>query len=199
MALRGTKLILVAAPDASFRHSLVFALESGDDYSVQAYRYLEDAFLSVYVHKAACAVIDDDAVSHWDEVQEQFSRFARPVILLVDQFLNFITAAALMLLWSWLFREQPNPISRFLERGAIILVPVYAVLCDIAENLLFSRLIGGLEGEAYIQGIQWAVTVHNVRGALLDLQVILTVAFVILYGLALAKKAEDDVSAADDA
>ncbi|MFU0504648.1 response regulator transcription factor [Pseudaminobacter sp. NGMCC 1.201702] len=85
MVLRGTTFILVAAPDASFRHSLVFALES-DDYSVHAFRYAEDAFVSAYVHKAACAVIDDDAVRDWDQVQEQFSRFAKPVILLVDQF-----------------------------------------------------------------------------------------------------------------
>lgn len=85
MVLRGTNLILVAAPDASFRHSLVFALES-DDYSVDAYSYAEDAFVSAYVHKAACAVIDDDAVSDWDQAQEQFSGFAKPIILLMDQF-----------------------------------------------------------------------------------------------------------------
>lgn len=80
-----TEIILVAAPDESFRHSLAFALES-DDFRVCAYPYAADAFASHQSHDAACAVIDDDAVSDWDQVEEQFSRFAKPVILLMGQF-----------------------------------------------------------------------------------------------------------------
>lgn len=105
--------------------------------------------------------------------------------LLVDTLLAFVSAGALMFLWAWLFGRQPTRIFSFLERGAVILVPAYTLACDIAENIAFARLIGGrLSGEAYANTIQFAVTVHSVRGAFLDLQVILTVIFVILFGLA---------------
>jgi len=110
--------------------------------------------------------------------------------VLVDQVLNVVTAVAIMLLWSWLFREQPNKVFDFLERGAVILIPVYALLFDFAENVLFARLIGGLDGEAYVNGIKWAVTAHTLRGAFLDLQVLLTILFVILFGLTAAKRDE---------
>jgi hypothetical protein len=105
----------------------------------------------------------------------------------VDLLLGFVSAGALMLLWSWLFR-QPNRISAFLERGGIILVPLYTLGCDIAENIAFARLIGGLAGDGYAGTVQFAVTVHGVRGALLDLQVILTVLFVILFGLGTGRR-----------
>lgn len=101
---------------------------------------------------------------------------------IVDLLLAFVSAGALMLLWSWLFRK-PNRVMAFLERGGIILVPLYTLSCDIAENVAFARLIGGLSGESYANTIQFAVTVHGIRGALLDLQMILTVLFVILFGL----------------
>lgn len=115
--------------------------------------------------------------------------------LLADQILSFAAAWALMLLWAWLFRVQPNPVFDFLERGAVILIPVYALLCDIGENLAFSRLIGGLEGGAYVHGIRVAVFFHGVRGAFLDLQVILTIAFVILFLLTAVRKGRPESDA----
>lgn len=80
-----TENVLIAAPDAGFRHSLAFALKS-DGYAVYAYVDAAEAFLSPHAREAACAVIDDDAVGDWDQVPEQFSRFAKPVVLLMGQF-----------------------------------------------------------------------------------------------------------------
>lgn len=114
-----------------------------------------------------------------------YERTAGPAYLpffVVDLLLGFVSAGTLVLLWSWLFR-RPNRISSFFERGGIIFVPFYTLGCDIAENIAFARLIGGLSGESYAGTLQFAVTVHGVRGALLDLQVILTVLFVILFAL----------------
>jgi hypothetical protein len=108
--------------------------------------------------------------------------------LMVDTLLAFVSAGALMLLWAWLFRQYRTRVFSFLERGAVILIPAYTLACDFAENIAFARLIGGLSGESYASTIQFAVTVHNIRGALLDLQVILTVVFVILFALAASKR-----------
>ncbi|MCA0201202.1 MAG: hypothetical protein LCH56_10225 [Proteobacteria bacterium] len=114
-----------------------------------------------------------------------YERTAGPAYLpffMVDLLLAFVSAGTLMLLWSWLFR-RPNRISAFLERGGIIFVPLYTLVCDVAENIAFGRLIGGLSGDSFANTVEFAVTVHSVRGALLDLQVILTLLFVILFGL----------------
>jgi len=75
-------IILLAAPDAAFRHSLVFALES-DGFAVHAHGQATDAFESDPARAAACAVIDDDAVSEWALASRQFEQFRRPVVLLV--------------------------------------------------------------------------------------------------------------------
>jgi hypothetical protein len=108
--------------------------------------------------------------------------------LMVDLVLAAASAAALVLLWAWLFRQQRTRMFSFLERGAVILVPVYTLGCDFAENVAFARLIGGLSGESYAGTIEFAVMIHSVRGALLDVQVILTVLFVILFGFAAGKQ-----------
>ncbi|MGN6469658.1 MAG: hypothetical protein ACTHLC_08760 [Rhizobiaceae bacterium] len=81
--MRGqSSTILVAAPNAAFRHSLVFALES-DGFTVDAHAEATDAFASNGARDAACAVVDDDAVADWTLVSGQIDRFGRPVILLV--------------------------------------------------------------------------------------------------------------------
>jgi FixJ family two-component response regulator len=74
--------ILVAAPDRAFRRSLVFALESGG-FTVDAHAGATDAFASGSALHAACAVVDDGAVSDWNLASRQFDHFSRPVILLV--------------------------------------------------------------------------------------------------------------------
>jgi len=78
-------IILVAAPDSSFRRSLAFALES-DGFRVYAHGDATEAFASAHAGEAACACIDDEAISDWDEAREQFGRFAKPVILLIGIF-----------------------------------------------------------------------------------------------------------------
>lgn len=75
-------LILVAAPDAALRHSLIFALESAG-FTVDAHSQGSDALLAPATRAAVCAVIDDDAIGDWQLASRQFARFARPVILLV--------------------------------------------------------------------------------------------------------------------
>lgn len=79
------EVILIAAPDTSFRHSLEFALES-DGFRVYAHSYASDALTSVDARRAACAVLDDDAIGDWEQTREQLNSFAKPVILLVGLF-----------------------------------------------------------------------------------------------------------------
>jgi FixJ family two-component response regulator len=74
--------ILIAAPDEAFRRSLVFTLES-DGFTVNPHAQATEAFASPQARHAACAVIDDDAVSDWTLASRQFGHFGRPVILLV--------------------------------------------------------------------------------------------------------------------
>lgn len=80
-----TEIILIAARDAGFRHSLEFALES-DDFRVFAYVNANDALASEGARQAVCAVFDDDTVNDWNQAREQFGQFARPIILLIGPF-----------------------------------------------------------------------------------------------------------------
>jgi len=77
-----SEIILVAAPDEAFRRSLAFALES-DGFKISAHAGAADAFASHLSRTAACAVVDDDAVSDWKWASRQFDQFGRPVIVLV--------------------------------------------------------------------------------------------------------------------
>lgn len=108
--------------------------------------------------------------------------------LLVDVLLAFASAGALMLLWSWLFNQRRIRMTAFFERWVVILVPIYTLCSDIAEDVAFARLIGGVSGQSYVDTISFAVTIHGIRGTLLDLQVILTVLFVIFFAWATGKQ-----------
>jgi hypothetical protein len=112
--------------------------------------------------------------------------------LVVDLLLAAVSSGALMLLWAWLFRVQPSRAIAFFERSAVMFVPLYTLLCDLAENVAFARLIGGISGDSTVGTIDFAVMIHGLRGALLDLQVILTVLFVILFALAAGKQERPD-------
>ncbi len=81
-----SETIIAAAPDDGLRRSLEFAIESSG-FRVEVHSYATDAFASRYAVVAACAVIDDRAVD-WKAAPEQFTRFAKPVILLVSLFRN---------------------------------------------------------------------------------------------------------------
>ncbi len=78
-------IVLLAAPDAALRRSLVFALES-DGFTVHAHGQAIDAFASHQARDAVCAVIDDEAVGDWASASRQFDEFGRPVVLLVGSF-----------------------------------------------------------------------------------------------------------------
>ncbi len=77
--------VIVVTPDAAFRHSLTFVLESGG-VAVLAYGALDPAFGSPQARHAGCAVVDDEAVHDWRYAQELFRSFERPVVLLMDQY-----------------------------------------------------------------------------------------------------------------
>ncbi len=77
--------ILIVAPDAAFGRSIAFALESGG-FRVSVHHSMAEALRSPRAGHAACLVVDDDAIDDWNSAGEQFHRFAKPVILLVDLF-----------------------------------------------------------------------------------------------------------------
>lgn len=77
--------VIVVTPDAAFRHSLSFVLESGG-VGVFSYGALDPAFGSRQARDAGCAVVDDQAIHDWQYAQELFRNFEHPVILLMDQF-----------------------------------------------------------------------------------------------------------------
>lgn len=77
------QIVLVAAPNAAFRRSLVFVLAS-EHLLTDAHRYAAGAFASPAARRAVCAVIDDEAVESWKDASAQFEQFAKPIILLVD-------------------------------------------------------------------------------------------------------------------
>jgi FixJ family two-component response regulator len=75
--------IIVVAPNAALRHSIVFVLESGG-LRVLPCATVETAFSSALMPLAACMVVDEEAIADWRGVAEHFAAFARPVILLVS-------------------------------------------------------------------------------------------------------------------
>lgn len=77
--------VIVVTPDAAFRHSLTFVLQSGG-VAVLSYGALGPAFGSPQAHHVGCAVVDDEAIHDWQYAQELFTSFRHPVILLIDQY-----------------------------------------------------------------------------------------------------------------
>lgn len=77
-------VVLVAAPHAGFRDSIVFLLTS-EHIETDAHAGAADAFASAQAPCAVCAVVDDEAVEDWREARVQFERFARPVIFLTGR------------------------------------------------------------------------------------------------------------------
>lgn len=75
--------IIVVAPDAAFRHSLVFVLESGG-FRALPHDSLEAAFTRQRAHDAQCAVVDEEAIDSWLFARRLFNGFAKPVILLAS-------------------------------------------------------------------------------------------------------------------
>ena len=78
-------VVLVAAPNGSFRRSIIFVLAS-EGLDTDAHHFATSAFASTRADHAACAVIDDEAVENWQDAPGQFGQFGRPIILLVSLF-----------------------------------------------------------------------------------------------------------------
>ena len=80
-----TAEVIVVTPDVAFGHSLIFVLES-DGVRVLSYGALDSAFTAPQARDVVCAVVDEEAIYDWQYAQKLFRSFARPVILLADQF-----------------------------------------------------------------------------------------------------------------
>ena len=78
-----TDLVLAVIPDRDFRHSVVFALGT-EGFAVDSCGDLTEALASLHVDAAACIIVDDKAIDDWRTAADQFSLFAKPVILLIS-------------------------------------------------------------------------------------------------------------------
>jgi hypothetical protein len=75
--------VVVVAPNAALRHSIVFVLESGG-FRVFPCALVETAFSSSQMELAACMVVDEEAIVDWRGARADFAGLAKPVILLVS-------------------------------------------------------------------------------------------------------------------
>lgn len=78
-----TDLVLAVIPDRDFRHSVVFALGT-EGFAVDTCANLSEALASLHVHDVACIIVDDKAVDDWRLAADLFSRFAKPIVLLIS-------------------------------------------------------------------------------------------------------------------
>jgi hypothetical protein len=79
-------------------------------------------------------------------------------------------------LWMWLFVRVPTRLFAFLMRGGIVLLPFYVVALDMMAKVAFFRLVRGLSGESYAATIEFAVAVHRLKFAFVDVRNYLTAA-----------------------
>jgi hypothetical protein len=82
--LSPTQTILVVAPGAELRRSIVFALEA-NGFKVESHPWLGSAAAAAEVSPAACLVIDENALVDQPSGARVLKEFARPVVLLVDR------------------------------------------------------------------------------------------------------------------
>jgi hypothetical protein len=75
--------VVVVAPNAALRHSIVFVLESGG-FRVFPCALVETAFSSSQMGPAACMVVDEEAIADWRGARANFAGLGKPVILLVS-------------------------------------------------------------------------------------------------------------------
>lgn len=82
--LSPTQTILVVAPGAELRRSIVFALEA-NGFKVEAHPWLGPAAASAQASLATCLVVDENALIDQPTSSKALKEFAKPVVLLVDQ------------------------------------------------------------------------------------------------------------------
>jgi hypothetical protein len=76
--------ILVAAPGAELRQSIVFALEA-DGFEVEAHDTLGSAIAAAAAARPICFVVDENALDGHRNGALALQKFGLPVILLVDR------------------------------------------------------------------------------------------------------------------
>lgn len=81
MSLTAVALVLVVAPDRDFRRSLEFALET-EGFRVEPHASIFQAAASAGALRARCIVVDDAAMAACPGAEDEFRRFAQPVIFL---------------------------------------------------------------------------------------------------------------------
>jgi len=114
-----------------------------------------------------------------------------PYAFFVAADLTYMLAAAglFTLGWLWLFAKFPMPLFAFLRRGGVAMLPFYVVILDIVTKVEFFRLIGGLSGEDYADALEFSVTVHRLKFALMEIRNYLTAGFVLaaVFGIFFAR------------
>jgi FixJ family two-component response regulator len=79
-----SRIVLVAAPGAELRRSIVFALEA-DGFAAEAHASLVAAMASPVASSAICLIVDENALDGHTHRAATLKRLAIPVILLVDR------------------------------------------------------------------------------------------------------------------
>jgi hypothetical protein len=79
-----SRTVLVAAPGAELRRSIVFALEA-DGYTAESHDSLAAALAQPIASGALCAIVDENALDGHSPRAATLKRIGIPVILLVDR------------------------------------------------------------------------------------------------------------------
>jgi len=97
--------VLVVAPDQELRRSIEFALEA-EGFIVASYALLAAALVAPQSGKAACAVVDEEAIIGQPESGDRLQRLGRPVILLIDRLQAVPPAAVVQVLMKPMLGSQ---------------------------------------------------------------------------------------------
>jgi hypothetical protein len=103
-----------------------------------------------------------------------YQRFA-----LMDSVVTVITAAFVVTLWLWLFRNAPNRIFSFVQNGGILFVPLVAAAAELAEHVAICRLLD-MQHDGYGSAIDLVVTLHATKSAFGIVRDLLTSGFVLV-------------------
>jgi hypothetical protein len=101
-SLQRSRTILVAAPGAELRRSIVFALEA-EGYAVDPHLSLRAATNSPRASSAHCLIVDENAL---DDQALALHEFGRPIILLVDRLRDIPDLSAMKVLAKPLLGRQ---------------------------------------------------------------------------------------------
>jgi beta-lactamase regulating signal transducer with metallopeptidase domain len=100
-----------------------------------------------------------------------YMRFA-----LADSLVTVVTAAFIVVLWLWLFRNVPNRIFSLVQNGGILLVPFVAAAAELAEHAAIYRLLD-MAHDSYGSAIDLVVALHATKSAFGIVRDLLTAGF----------------------